>query len=561
MKLLRLPPTGDRRLWILALVAGVAGVLARFLGFEVAALWCFVVASIVVALLLPMPLALVSPLFAGLLGWLINMLPFVMLTGWAAVVGRWLWLLGKERRLPLGGRWIWLPIGLAFWTALGVVVVEADDVRHFFLLFAIQILSSATMLMAVDVMREQATRRQVAAGLVMFVVFMSGGALLEFVGVPIQEMQNDTATRQIEEAYGVDAFPNNVGMIKYARSKKSGGRELRNELSKLRERVREMPAFEVFLPSFKAFPRNLLVRFQGSAREFEKQLSKEEIVLLYDNVGLAPAMTVPRLRSFPRNALTYAGVTTAIAPLAFFFAWSSDRRKKLLGRLGIAAALFGVTLSLARGAWLALAIAVVYLAIDGALSSRHKLRALAALLIAAVAFTAFYIVKYEVDPLTARAGGDDSLAERSDVYQDTINSVQGKNLLVGFGTERPRGTSATRFIPKAGTHSTYLNYFFRAGIPGALAIIAIYGLALLHARAAAWHRLDEEGKTYASLLAAAVVAAAAHGFILSLYVEPIYTLVISLLLGLAMSEGFRLPGSVLTVRGDRTEARSAEATT
>jgi hypothetical protein len=50
------------------------------------------------------------------------------------------------------------------------------------------------------------------------------------------------------------------------------------------------------------------------------------------------------------------------------------------------------------------------------------------------------------------------------------------------------------------------------------------------------------------------VIAAAHGVILSLYVEPIYTLVVSLVLGVAMAAGTRLPVSVVPFRRARSAA-------
>jgi hypothetical protein len=76
-----------------------------------------------------------------------------------------------------------------------------------------------------------------------------------------------------------------------------------------------------------------------------------------------------------------------------------------------------------------------------------------------------------------------------------------------------------------------------------LAIIALYLIAALHARAAAPTTIDDE-RIFRALLAAAVMAAGAHAVILSLYVEPIYTLVISLVIGLAMAGAGGLSTSV-----------------
>src|SRR3712207_9456803 len=40
------------------------------------------------------------------------------------------------------------------------------------------------------------------------------------------------------------------------------------------------------------------------------------------------------------------------------------------------------------------------------------------------------------------------------------------------------------YVPEAGSHSTYLNYLFRTGLPGGLALVALYTVAWLFARRA-----------------------------------------------------------------------------
>jgi O-antigen ligase len=218
--------------------------------------------------------------------------------------------------------------------------------------------------------------------------------------------------------------------------------------------------------------------------------------------------------------------------------WGTEGRRRRLGQVGVAACLFGVGFSLARGAWVAVALGLIYLLIDGVVSRREKLTAIGVYVAAALVLTGVFLVKYQVDPLSGRAGGGASVSTRSDLYRGTLDALKSpKRLLLGFGVERSRTASGTvkegsRYVPRAGTHSTYLNYLFRTGLPGALAILAIYGLAFLHMRGSARRRTGAE-RTYATLVAAAVVIAAAHGVILSLYVEPIYTLVVTLVLGLA----------------------------
>jgi hypothetical protein len=462
----------------------------------------------------------------------------------------------RERRLPRGGRWIWLPAFLVLWTALGVIAITSLDFKHFLLLLGIQVVASAAVLTVVDALSSHEGRVQLVSGLVGFVVVLSIAVFLQWIGVPVESLQDSSARRRVETAYGVDAFPNNIGMIKYARSINAGSLELRRAVTGVAEENPELPAFEVFRPKFQAYENSLVVRFEGSARAFEDDLEGAGVTLLYDNVGLAPANTVPRMRSFPRNALTYAGASAALLPFAFFLAWRDDRRRRLLGRAGIVACLFGAGFSLARGSWGAIALGAIYLLIDGVVPKRKKLQVIAGVVAGALVLTGVFLVKYKVDPLTGRAGGGASVNTRDDLYQETLGSLNGIYAIVGYGTEKPRTESGTvkegtRYVPRAGTHSTYLNYLFRTGIPGALAILALYAAAGLHARAAARSKEGEESEL-SSAAAWAVVIAASHGVILSLYVEPIYTLVVSLLLGLATAVGLRLPVTVLPFRRRRT---------
>jgi hypothetical protein len=517
----------------------------------VVALWAFCLAAAVAAVILPVPYALVSSLFVGVLGWLVDMLPLVILVGWTAVVIRWALGLLRERRLPRGGRWTWIPIALVAWTGLGILVITGADFKHFLLLLGIQVIASGLVLATAEGIRTDADRLDLASGLVAFIVLLSVAVFLQWLGVNIQALQDGETRKRVETAYGLDAFPNNIGMIKYARSIKAGSRELRTEVEQVAADNPEMPAFEVFRPKFQAYENHLVVRFAGSARGFEDELSSARVTLLYDNIGLAPANTVPRMRSFPRNALTYAGICAAILPLAFFVAWS---RRRMLGWAGVVACLFGVAFSLARGAWIAVGIGALYLLIDATFSRRRRLQIWAAILAAAVVLTGVFLIKYDVDPVTGRAGGGASVNTRGDLYKDTLSILKGpkRYVVLGYGTEQPRTESGTvkegtRYVPRAGTHSTYLNYLFRTGVPGALLIVALYGVAILHARAEA-RGSEGERSVFASLITASVLLAAAHAVILSLYVEPIYTLVISVLLGAALAGAGELKRSIVPWR-------------
>ena len=534
-----------------SIAVGIGGWATGTLVGGVVALWAFCLAAAGAALVLPIPYALVSALFAGVLGWLVDMLPLVILVGWTTLVLRWAFGLLRERRLPRGGRWTWIPIALVVWTGLGILVITGADFKHFLLLLGIQVIASGLVLATAEGIRTETDRLDLASGLVAFIVLLSAAVFLQWLGINIEALQDGETRKRVETAYGLDAFPNNIGMIKYARSIKAGSRELRTAVEDVAADNPDMPPFEVFRPKFQAYENHLVVRFAGSARGFEDELSMARVTLLYDNVGLAPANTVPRMRSFPRNALTYAGICAAILPLAFFVAWS---RRKWLGWAGVVACLFGVAFSLARGAWIAVGIGALYLLVDATFFKQRRLQIWAAIFAAAVVLTGVFLIKYDVDPVTGRAGGGASVNTRGDLYKDTLSILKGpkRYVVLGYGTEQPRTESGTvkegtRYVPRAGTHSTYLNYLFRTGVPGALLILALYAIAILQARAEA-RTTSGDRSVFASLLTASMLLAAAHAVILSLYVEPIYTLVISVLMGAALAGAGELKRSVLPWR-------------
>jgi hypothetical protein len=534
-----------------ALVALSTGTLVG----DVIALWAISAAAVGLGLVLPFPYALVSPLYMGVLGWLVDMLPFVILCGWTSVTLRWLYGLLRERRRPHGGSWLLLPIALLFWAGTGVFVITSLDFKHFLLLVGIQFVISATIVAVVDRLYSLEDRTKAVSALVLLVIVLSAGVLLQWAGVPIESLQDTEARRRVEEAYGVDAFPNAIGMIKYARSVKPGVKEARKDLANLSRQIPDLPHYDVFRPRFQAYENSLVVQFQGSAAAHADVLAAADIDLVFDDVGLTPANSVPRLRSFPRNALTYAGVCAALFPFALFLAWTGEGRRRQLGWIGAGACLFGAAFSLARGAWAVLALGGIYLLVDGLVNKRMKLQYFAAIATAAVVLTGFFLLTYGVDPMTGRAGGGASVTTREDTYRDTLALLDTpRYFLFGYGTERPRTESGTvregpgqRYVPRAGTHSTYLNYLFRTGVPGALLLLALYLIAGMHARVAARDKQGDD-RLFFTACATSIVIVGAHAVILSLYVEPTYTLTVSVLLGLATSGVARLGRSVLPWR-------------
>jgi O-antigen ligase len=248
--------------------------------------------------------------------------------------------------------------------------------------------------------------------------------------------------------------------------------------------------------------------------------------------------------------------------MMLWLAWSYGGRRRVLGRVGAVSCLFGAGFSLARGAWIAILIGIVYLIIDGALSRRRKLQLVAWFLSAAVVLAGVYLINYGVDPVSGRAGGGASVRTRQSLYGDTVGGLKDYHVVTGYGTERPRITDDTPrgagggdYVPRAGTHSTYLNYLFRTGLVGLVGILVVYLIAALSARAGSrTHRGSEQ--LFSTMVTAVVVSAMAHGAILSLYVEPTYTLTVSLFLGLATVSSGGPINSFVPWRRKRNSQRS-----
>ena len=172
-RLARLPAETSGRtaglLWAVAVASFATGIVGWATGTlvgGVVALWSFSACAIALALVLPLPYALASPLYMGVAGWLVDMLPFVILVGWTAVVFRWAYALFDARRLPHGGRWRWLPGFLVMWTGLGVLVITASDFKHFLLLLGIQVIASASLLLVVDQLSDLEMRSKLVSGVV-----------------------------------------------------------------------------------------------------------------------------------------------------------------------------------------------------------------------------------------------------------------------------------------------------------------------------------------------------------------------------------------------------------
>ena len=473
----------------------------------IVAMWCFAVAAVLLAWVLPLPLAIVSPLFMGIFGWLVDMLPYVVLLGWSSVVVRWGFGLMKERRLPGRGRWVWIPVGLVLWPALGATGVLPGRHRDLVLLLVLQVLASAAVVIMAECFERLEAQRWVVSALLLYVIVCSTAVFLQWTGVPLDALQDDRVSGPVERAYSLDAFADSNGMISYVRAADDGSEELRERLAAYRKDHQGVPAFEASRAPFGAYGTALVVRFEGSARAVEDQLRLFDIELLYDNVGLAPGNEVPVMRSFARDALTYAGICVAVLPLAFFFLWTERGRRRWIGRLAIAACLFGTVFSLARGAWVALAVGVLYLFVERFVTVRRLVQVGVAVIAGIAVLAGVFLVKYGTDPLRAREETTVDIGGRI-LDEVTIGDVNVIQML----------------LP-----------------------IALYVVAWLFARRGVYSQ-GEPSRTFSAMAATAVVIVAAHAALLNLYIEPIYTLTVSVVVGLAIAGVSELPGPLLPFR-------------
>jgi uncharacterized protein (TIGR03382 family) len=236
-------------------------------------------------------------------------------------------------------------------------------------------------------------------------------------------------------------------------------------------------------------------------------------------------------------------------PFAFFFIWTERGRRRWIGWIALVGCLFGATFSLARGAWAAIAVGVIYLFIDLPMWRGKKLQVLGAVIAAAVVLTVVFLIKFDADPLNARAGAEGSTQTRVSLYEDTVGEVRGVHILLGYGSETPRDEAGNvpaglHYVPEAGSHSTYLNYLFRTGVPGALMLLSLYVVAWLFARRGS-RQQEQPDRMFSAMAAMAVVSFAAHGVVLSLYVEPVYALTVAILIGLAIAGVTDLRGPLL----------------
>jgi O-antigen ligase len=162
--------------------------------------------------------------------------------------------------------------------------------------------------------------------------------------------------------------------------------------------------------------------------------------------------------------------------LAAFAAMARGPRRRLLGGL-LALSLIPLIVSLNRGVWISLAVAIVYL---GLRLSRRNFRAVSAgafVLVAAVAVASVTPLGTLFQDRVSKQS--DSTTTRLTVYDDTIEHVKQSPWL-GYGT--PRASTASGSIPPIGTQGQLSLVAYSHGIPALLLFVGWFAYGFIRSR-------------------------------------------------------------------------------
>jgi hypothetical protein len=179
------------------------------------------------------------------------------------------------------------------------------------------------------------------------------------------------------------------------------------------------------------------------------------------------------------------GANFALLTPFVVMSWRLDRSKSwlLLTRGGMAASVVPLVMSLDRGAWLSLSLAVLYAA--GWLALKGRARPLMgglALIVAAAALFALPPIRKVIEDRLAHGHSD---AGRASLYTEATQRALDSPIL-GYGapvasvTQPLKGSGITR--PDVGTHGQLWLVLVSHGIPGMLAFVGWYLLLLVNTR-------------------------------------------------------------------------------
>ena len=140
------------------------------------------------------------------------------------------------------------------------------------------------------------------------------------------------------------------------------------------------------------------------------------------------------------------------------------------------ASLVPVFVSLNRGLWLSLIVALVYGATRPGSLGRLARRSIAAVMVAGVLLIAFTPISSLV---SARAQGDSSTAGRTFLYEQTI-AATARSPIIGYGAPRPYG--GDRIIPDLGTQGHLWLVMYSQGFVGLALFLWFIGRMIWNTR-------------------------------------------------------------------------------
>jgi polysaccharide biosynthesis protein PslJ len=176
-------------------------------------------------------------------------------------------------------------------------------------------------------------------------------------------------------------------------------------------------------------------------------------------------------------------------------------RKLLLLVIALMLSVIPAFLTLNRGMFLGLAVAVIYAA--GRLALRGNMRGIALLLLATLGAAVAFTVLPIQDRIQQRESG--STTTRAGLYQDALGSISSSPIL-GFGGPR---ASNDPYAPPVGTQGQFWLVLYSNGIVGALLFVGWFAAAFV----ITIKRPDPAGIAWNTILLVAIVEQLYYGFL------------------------------------------------
>ena len=161
----------------------------------------------------------------------------------------------------------------------------------------------------------------------------------------------------------------------------------------------------------------------------------------------------------------WGSVYALLCPL-FFALWLQDPRKRLKGYAILGASLVPVFLSLNRGLWLSLGIALLYAGTRPGPVGSFSRKALATLAVVGFALLLFTPLSTVVEDRAAHSHSNEG---RAYLYEETWKAMKSSPL-IGYGGPLPAEKS--RILPAIGTQGQLWNVMISQGAVGTLLFLA-----------------------------------------------------------------------------------------